>query len=79
VPASNADLTPTILALLGVADPEVREGRVLVEALNGGPDAETIPVRTRVFVTEAADYGASIQVSIVEGQPPYIDKSWRIR
>ena len=79
VPASNVDVTPTILALLGVADPEVREGRVLVEALKGGPDEETIPVRTRVFVTETPDYAASIQVSIVEGHPPYIDKSWRTR
>jgi arylsulfatase A-like enzyme len=79
VPASNVDVTPTILALMGVTDPEVREGRVLVEALEGGPDEETVPVKTRVFVTETAHYSASIQVSVLDGQAPYIDKSWRTR
>ena len=78
-----ADVVAALLVtvLIGRAALKIlrQQGRVLVEALKGGPDEETIPVRTRVFVTETPDYAASIQVSIVEGHPPYIDKSWRTR
>ena len=79
VPASNVDLTPTLLALKGINDAKGLNGRVLLEALNGGPDEEQIPLETRTFTTETVTgYGAIIQVTNL-GSQRYIDKSWRVR
>jgi predicted AlkP superfamily pyrophosphatase or phosphodiesterase len=80
VPASNVDLVPTILALKGIPASTSHDGRVLREALMGGPDEEQIWVETRVLKTQArrSHYQAAIQVSTVEHQR-YIDKSWRMR
>ncbi len=80
VPASNVDLVPTILALKGIPAGTSHDGRVLREALLGGPDEEQIPVETRVLTIQArhGHYQAAIQVSTVEHQR-YIDKSWRMR
>jgi arylsulfatase A-like enzyme len=79
LPASNVDLVPTILALKGIEDGSGLDGRVLREAMQGGPDAEQVPVETRVIETEAGDgrYRAAIQISQV-GRQRYIDKSWRL-
>ena len=78
VPASNVDLTPTLLALKGI-DAKGLDGRVLLEALNGGPDEEQIPTESRIFTTETATgYRATIQVTNL-GNQRYIDKSWRVR
>ena len=52
VPAGNVDIAPTILALEGLDTTGV-DGRVLREALAGGPDEEQVPVQTRLHVTEA--------------------------
>ena len=80
VPASNVDLVPTILALKGIPADASLNGRVLHEALIGGPDEEQIAVDTRVLTTETRSgrYQAAIQISAVAHQR-YIDKSWRIR
>ncbi len=78
VPVGNVDVTPTILALLGIAERGDLDGRVLAEALEDGPDAEQIAVDTRVHTVEVGDYRAAIQVSEAEGRR-YVDKSWRIR
>ncbi|MGH7388607.1 MAG: alkaline phosphatase family protein [Candidatus Rokuibacteriota bacterium] len=81
-PAGNVDVTPTILALLGiggeggVSGSDGLDGRVLVEALEGGPDAEQVVADTRVHTVEAGAYRAAIQVSAVAGHR-YVDKSWR--
>lgn len=79
VPASNVDLTPTILALKGIKSSQAFDGRVLLEGLKGGPDEEQVRVKTRVFTTQSnrGHYKAAIQVSEV-GNQRYIDKSWRI-
>lgn len=79
VPASNVDITPTILALKGINSNEAFDGRVLLEGLKNGPDEEQVKVKTRVFSTKANQgrYRAAIQVSEVENQR-YVDKSWRI-
>jgi arylsulfatase A-like enzyme len=80
VPAGTVDLVPTILALKGLqADPS-SDGRVLREALLGGPDEEQVPVETRILRTQThhGHYQAAIQISTVEHQR-YIDKSWRVR
>jgi predicted AlkP superfamily pyrophosphatase or phosphodiesterase len=80
VPASNVDLVPTILALKGIPADASHNGRVLHEALIGGPDEEQIPVDTRVLTTKtrSGHYQAAIQISTVAHQR-YIDKSWRVR
>jgi len=72
------DVTPTILALLGIAERGDLDGRVLAEALEGGPDAEQVAVDARVHTVEAGAYRAAIQVSDVDAHR-YVDKSWRIR
>jgi predicted AlkP superfamily pyrophosphatase or phosphodiesterase len=85
VPAGNADVAPTILALLGLDDGGDRghavgglDGRVLAEALAGPADPEQVAVDTRVHTVETGAYRAAIQVSTVDGRR-YIDKSWRVR
>ena len=75
-PAGNADVTPTILALLGMPT-EGLDGRVLEEALGDGPDPERVPVETATHMTAAGEYRAAIQVSTAGGRR-YVDKSWRI-
>jgi arylsulfatase A-like enzyme len=77
-PVGNVDVAPTILSLLGVADGAALDGRVLAEALDGGPDPERIAAETRVHTVEWGDYRAAIQISTVDGRR-YVDKSWRIR
>ena len=76
-PVGNVDVTPTILAILGIDDRDRLDGRVLAEALEGGPDEEQVAVDTRVHTVEAASYRAAIQVSVMN-RHRYVDKSWRI-
>ena len=76
-PSGNVDLAPTILSLLGLGEAGGLDGRVLAEAIEGGPDPEQIAVETRVHMVEAAAYRAAVQVSTVAGHR-YVDKSWRI-
>jgi arylsulfatase A-like enzyme len=80
VPASVADIVPTILHLKRLGEVPGRDGRVLLEALHDGPDEEQVPVQTRTYLTSSPDgaYQAAIQISEV-GQQRYVDKSWRIR
>jgi predicted AlkP superfamily pyrophosphatase or phosphodiesterase len=78
VPVGNVDVVPTILALLGLAERDDLDGRVLAEALVDGPDPEQIAVDTRVHTVETGVYRAAVQVSEAEGHR-YVDKSWRIR
>jgi predicted AlkP superfamily pyrophosphatase or phosphodiesterase len=77
VPAGNVDVTPTVLALLGLDGEDGLDGRVLSEALEGGPDPEQVPVETRVHTAVAGSYRAALQISTVGGRR-YVDKSWRI-
>jgi arylsulfatase A-like enzyme len=77
-PAGNVDLTPTILALLGIPDRDGLDGRVLGEALAGGPDEEQLAVETRVHTVEAGTYRGALQLSTIDGHR-YVDKSWRVR
>ncbi|MET0487713.1 MAG: alkaline phosphatase family protein, partial [Candidatus Rokuibacteriota bacterium] len=76
-PVGNVDVAPTILALLGIDAGHGVDGRVLVEALVGGPDEEQMAAETRIHTVEAGAYRAAIQISEVEGRR-YVDKSWRI-
>ena len=76
-PTGNVDVAPTILSLLGIEDLGGLDGRVLAEAIEGGPDGEQMVVETRVHMVEAAAYRAAVQVTTVGGHR-YVDKSWRI-
>jgi arylsulfatase A-like enzyme len=75
-PAGNVDVTPTILALLGIDDHQGMDGRVLSEALVDGPDPAQVAVETRRYTAQAGDYRAGLQVSLVGGRR-YVDQSWR--
>lgn len=76
-PAGNVDVAPTILALLGIEAREGMDGRVLAEALAGGPDPGRLAVETRVHEVAAGPYRAALQLSHVEGRH-YVDASWRV-
>jgi arylsulfatase A-like enzyme len=77
VPAGNVDVAPTVLALLGLEGEDGLDGRVLAEALEGGPDPEQIAVKTRVHTVATGAYRAALQISTVDGRR-YVDKSWRL-
>ena len=76
-PAGNVDVAPTVLAVLGIDDSHGMDGRVLTEALAGGPDAEQVAADTRTHTVDAGAYRAALQVSTVDGRR-YVDKSWRV-
>jgi predicted AlkP superfamily pyrophosphatase or phosphodiesterase len=82
-PVSNVDITPTLLALVGLdrdATLPRFDGRAIVEAFADGPDEEQMPMQTttHMIATPDGSYRAAIQISEV-GAQRYIDKSWRIR
>jgi len=77
VPAGNVDVTPTVLALLGIDGEAGLDGRVVTEALEGGPDPERVAVETRIHTAAAGAYRAALQISTVDGRR-YVDKSWRV-
>jgi arylsulfatase A-like enzyme len=77
VPAGNVDVTPTVLALLGIDGEAGPDGRVVTEALEGGPDPERVAVETRIHTAAAGAYRAALQISTVDGRR-YVDKSWRV-
>ncbi|HEV2057554.1 MAG TPA: hypothetical protein VGV06_20670 [Methylomirabilota bacterium] len=71
------NVAPTVLARLGIGERDGMDGRVLVEALAGGPADLPLAVDTRVHTLEARAYRTALQVSTVGGRR-YVDKSWRI-
>jgi hypothetical protein len=60
-----------------IAGEDGLDGRVLAEALDGGPDPERVAVETRVHAAAAGAYRAALQISTVDGRR-YVDKSWRL-
>jgi predicted AlkP superfamily pyrophosphatase or phosphodiesterase len=82
-PVSNVDVTPTLIALLGLdrdANLPLFDGRAITEAFADGPDEEQIAAKTTTYFTATLDgaFRAAIQVSEI-GSERYLDKSWRIR
>jgi arylsulfatase A-like enzyme len=71
-------VAPTVLAVLGIDEGEGMDGRVLVEALAGRPDAEQVAADTHAHTVDAGAYRAALQMSTVDGRR-YVDKSWRMR
>ena len=84
VPAGTVDVAPTVLALLGIDGEAGLDGRVVTEALEGGPDPERVAVETRIHTAAAGAYRAALQISTVDGRRytvagrRYVDKSWRV-
>jgi arylsulfatase A-like enzyme len=77
-PSSNVDVAPTLLHLLGFEAQLIgMDGRVLNEALVGGPDAEQVAMETRALSVGTGSYRAVLQESSVDGKR-YIDKAWRV-
>ncbi len=70
VPTANVDLAPTILALLGLSVPESMDGRVLSEAVHGGPDPSEVPVTTRQYIAETEWTGGRYRVML---QKSFVD------
>ncbi len=82
-PVSNVDVTPTLIALMGLdhdANLPPFDGRAITEAFVDGPDEEQVATRTTTYFTATPDgaFRAAIQVSEV-GAERYLDKSWRVR
>jgi arylsulfatase A-like enzyme len=79
-PVSLADVTPTVLALLGVDGPATGEGRgrVLRELLKDGPPVMSVRTTSRVVRVAADSYRASVSISTVAGHD-YIDSGSRDR
>jgi hypothetical protein len=81
-PVSNVDITPTLIALIGLdrdASLPRFDGRAVTEAFVDGPDEEQVATSTTTYVTATPDgaFRAAIQVSTVGGER-YLDKSWRM-
>lgn len=79
-PSANLDFAPTFLHLLGIDPPSSMQGRVLSEALVGGPDPSSVP--TSVAEHRVASPGGTYQLtgyfSLVEidgGSYCYLDKT----
>lgn len=68
-PSSNVDIAPTILHLLGLPHPDTMDGRILKEALKGGPTPDAQQINSIIHKT---DSGASIQISQY-GKHHYVD------
>jgi len=73
VPACSIDFTATILALNKISLDDEVQGRVLYEAMRGGPDYEKVAVETMVYKRD----NVLIQISKT-GKYWYVDKSWRL-
>jgi arylsulfatase A-like enzyme len=82
-PASNVDLTPTLLSLMNLdkdMDAGRFDGRALNEAFVDGPDEEQVSLEVRTLLAQTPDgkYRAALQITEL-GRQRYIDKSWRMR
>ena len=86
-PVSNVDITPTLIALMGLdrvsegnSGLPPFDGRAITEAFADGPDEEQVAVTTATYVAATPDgaFRAAIQVSEAGGKR-YLDKSWRVR
>ena len=76
-PTGNVDLAPTALRILGLPGGESMDGRVLEEALDGGPDPDSVESNTETFSAERelghARYRQEITTTSV-GKTTYVDQ-----
>ena len=73
LPAGNVDLAPTLLRLLGLEPPPGQDGRVLGEALVGGPEPGEVEVRRETLAAEHEVYRQVVRMSRV-GATTYLDE-----
>ena len=77
IPSGNTDLAPTILAILGMSGDASMDGRVLEEALAGGPQANDVDWSMELHNTEREltdkVYRQQIKLSRV-GSTTYVDE-----
>ena len=66
-PAGNVDLAPTLLHLLRLTAPPGQHGRVLAEALAGGPDPTEVAVERELVSAERGRYRQEVRFSRVGG------------
>ncbi|MDA0263012.1 MAG: alkaline phosphatase family protein [Chloroflexi bacterium] len=80
-PTGSIDVAPTILRILGVTDGQDMDGRVLEEALAGGPDPSQVGWYTELHAAErdlgGETYRQQIKVSRVGGAT-YVDEGNRV-
>lgn len=74
VPTSNVDLAPTLLRLLGIKAPAPMSGRVIEEALRGGPPIASIRIDrvTETVKTPDGGYALTAHLSKAAGRT-YLD------
>lgn len=78
VPAGNADVAPTLLALEGVGVDGL-DGRVLREGLEGGPAPESVRSTTTELVVSTRDGRYRGRVTVSEtGRNRYVDQARRL-
>ena len=81
IPSGNLDLTPTILKILGISLSGDMHGRVLEEALTGGPNDGNVTWSTELHHAEhtigGQVYRQQIKVSTV-GTTSYVDEGNRV-
>jgi arylsulfatase A-like enzyme len=67
VPTGNVDLAPTLLHLLGLERPATMDGRVIEEALRGGPGPSSIKVSRVTETVRSVDgsYELTAHISVV--------------
>jgi hypothetical protein len=75
LPAGNIDLAPTLAELLGVGALPEADGRVLAEALEGGPHPREIKVTRELLNAEIGSKRQGMQISTV-GTTRYLDLGW---
>jgi arylsulfatase A-like enzyme len=76
-PTANVDVAPTLLHLLGLPTAaSAMDGRVMLEALAGGPDEEQVATEIHSWHVRDGNYSAILQTSEAGGKR-YIDKAWR--
>jgi arylsulfatase A-like enzyme len=78
LPVGNLDLAPTMLHLLGLGRPPGQHGRVLHEALIGGPDPSELEVRREQVTAERGAYRQGVRFSLLDGTR-YLDYGWAER
>ena len=76
-PSGNVDLSPTVLHILGVDGGEDMDGRVLHEALAGGPEPGPVVWSTEVSAVERLVEGGVYRQRITvsrAGNTTYVDE-----
>jgi hypothetical protein len=75
LPAGNVDLAPSLAELLGVGPLAEADGRVLAEALTGGPDPADVTVEYETVTADLGPKRQHVRLSTV-GSTRYLDVGW---